>query len=47
MQRSYDARKIVLRGFTYIACLMYMDNMIVVGRTLQEKFDNLRMFQAF
>jgi predicted RNase H-like HicB family nuclease len=32
----------VLRGLTYEACLVYLDDVIVVGRTFQEQFDNLR-----
>jgi hypothetical protein len=32
----------VLRGLTYEACLVYLDDVIVVGRTFQEQLDNLR-----
>jgi hypothetical protein len=32
----------VLRGLTYDACLVYLDDVIVVGRTFQEQLDNLR-----
>ena len=32
----------VLRGLTYEACLVYLDGVIVIGRTLQEQLDNLR-----
>jgi len=32
----------VLRGLTYDACLVYLDNAIVIGRTFQEQLENLR-----
>jgi hypothetical protein len=32
----------VLRSLTYDACLVYLDDVIVVGRTFQEQLDNLR-----
>ena len=32
----------VLRGLTYDACLVYLDDVIVVGRNFQEQLDNLR-----
>jgi hypothetical protein len=32
----------VLRGLTYEACLVYLDDVIVIGRTFQEQLDNLR-----
>jgi hypothetical protein len=32
----------VLRGLTYEACLVYLDDVIVVGRAFQEQLDNLR-----
>jgi hypothetical protein len=47
MQLSYNVREIVLRGFTYKTRLLHLDDLIVVGRTLLEKFDNLRTFQTF
>jgi hypothetical protein len=47
MQLPYNAREIVLRGFIYKARLLYLDYLIVVGRILQERLDNLRAFQAF
>jgi hypothetical protein len=31
----------VLGGLTYDACLVYLDDIIVVGRTFQEHVDNL------
>ena len=35
----------VLRGLTYEACLVYLDDVIVIGRTFQEQLDNLQLFQ--
>jgi len=36
----------VLRGLTYEACLVYLDDVIVIGRTFQEQLENTRkMFQ--
>jgi hypothetical protein len=32
----------VLRGLIYDACLVYLDDIIVIGRTFQEHLDNLR-----
>ena len=32
----------VLRGLTYDACLVYLDDVIVIGRTFQEQLENLR-----
>ena len=32
----------VPRGLTYDACLVYLDDVIVIGRTFQEQLDNLR-----
>ena len=32
----------VLRGLTYKACLVYLDDVIVIGCMLQEQLDNLR-----
>jgi hypothetical protein len=32
----------VLRGLTYEACLVYLDDVIVIGCTFQEQLDNLR-----
>ena len=32
----------VLRGLTYDACLVYLDDVIVIGRTFQEQLGNLR-----
>ena len=32
----------VLRGLTYDACLVYLDDVIVSGRTFQEQLDKLR-----
>jgi pyrimidine operon attenuation protein/uracil phosphoribosyltransferase len=32
----------VLRGLIYDACLVYLDDIIVIGRTLQQHLDNLR-----
>jgi hypothetical protein len=32
----------VLRGLTYDASLVYLDDVIVIGRTFQEQLDNLR-----
>jgi hypothetical protein len=38
----------VLWGLTYEACLVSLDDVIVVGRTFQERLDNLRkVFQRF
>jgi hypothetical protein len=38
----------VLRGITYKLCLVYMDDMIVIGLTFQEHQLNLRkVFQLF
>jgi hypothetical protein len=40
--------KSVLRGLTYETCLECLTDAIVVGRTFQEQFDNLRkVFQRF
>jgi hypothetical protein len=37
----------ILRGLTYDACLVYLDDVIVIGRTFQEQFHNLRkVFQS-
>jgi len=37
----------VLRGLTYEACLVYLDDVIVIGRTFQEQLDNLqKVFQS-
>jgi hypothetical protein len=36
----------VLRGLTYEACLVYLDDVIVIGRTFQKQLDNLqKVFQ--
>ena len=36
----------VLRGLTYVACLVYLDDVIVIGRTFQEQLGNLhKVFQ--
>jgi hypothetical protein len=35
----------VLRGLTYEACLVYLDDVIVIGRTFQQQLDNLQVFQ--
>jgi hypothetical protein len=32
----------VLRSLIYDACLVYLDDIIVIGRTFQEHLDNLR-----
>jgi hypothetical protein len=32
----------ILRGLAYDACLVYLEDVIVVGRTFQEQLDNLR-----
>jgi hypothetical protein len=32
----------VLRGLTYEACVVYLDDFIVIGRTFQGQLDNLR-----
>ena len=32
----------VLRGLTYEACLVYLDDVVVISRTFQEQLDNLR-----
>jgi hypothetical protein len=32
----------VLKCLTYVACLVYLDDVNVVGRTFQEQLDNLR-----
>jgi hypothetical protein len=38
----------VLRGFTYDSCLVYFDDVIVIGRTFEEHLFNLRkVFQQF
>jgi len=37
----------VLRGLTYNACLVYLDDIIVIGHTLQEQLDNQqKVFQS-
>jgi hypothetical protein len=38
----------VLRGLAYDSCLVYLDDLIVIGRTLHEHLTNLRkVFQRF
>jgi hypothetical protein len=38
----------VLRGLTYDSCLVYLDDVIVIGRTFHEHLRNLRIvFQRF
>jgi hypothetical protein len=38
----------VLRGLTHISCLVYLDDIIVIGRTFHEPLTNLRkVFQWF
>jgi hypothetical protein len=38
----------VLGGLTYDSCLVYLDDVIVIGRTLEEHLLNLRkVFQRF
>jgi hypothetical protein len=38
----------VLRGLTYDSCLVYVDYMIIIGRTFQEHLLNLwKVFQRF
>jgi hypothetical protein len=38
----------ILRGITYKSCLVYLDNMIMIGRMFQEHLHNLRnVFQLF
>jgi hypothetical protein len=38
----------VLRGLTYSACLVYLDDVIIIGRTFQEYLLNLRkVFERF
>jgi hypothetical protein len=32
----------VLRGLTNDSCLVYLDDVIVIGRTFQEQFHNMR-----
>jgi hypothetical protein len=41
-------RKTVLRGLTYDSCLVYLDDIIVIGNTFQEHHLNLRnVFERF
>jgi hypothetical protein len=38
----------VLRGLTYDSCLLYLDGVIVIGRTFHEHLTNLRkIFERF
>jgi hypothetical protein len=38
----------VLRGLTYESCLVYLDDVIMIGRTFQEHLLNLQeVFQRF
>jgi len=38
----------VLRGLTYDACLVYLDDVIVFGRTFQVQLDSLlKVFKGF
>jgi hypothetical protein len=37
----------ILQDFTYKACLVYLDDVTVVGQTFQEQPDNLQVFQRF
>jgi hypothetical protein len=38
----------VLRGLTYESCLVYLDDVIAIGRTLREQMHNLqKVFQRF
>jgi hypothetical protein len=38
----------VLRGLTYDSCLVYLDDVIFIGRTFEEHLHNLRkVFQRF
>jgi hypothetical protein len=40
--------KTVLRGLTYDSCLMYLDDVIIIGHTFQEHLLNLRkVFERF
>jgi hypothetical protein len=32
----------ILRGLTYDACLVYLDDVIVIGHTFQEQLNNLQ-----
>ena len=33
--------EVILRGLTYDACLIYLDDVIVTGPTFQEQLNNL------
>jgi hypothetical protein len=37
----------VLRGLTYDACLVYLDDVIIIGRTFQEHLNLQKVFQRF
>jgi hypothetical protein len=40
--------EMALRGLTYDSCLVYLDDVIVIGRTFQEHLLNmLKVFQWF
>jgi hypothetical protein len=37
----------VLRGLTYDACLVYLDDVIVVGRSFEEQLNLRKVFQTY
>ena len=44
--------EVILRGLTYDACLIYLDDVIVTGPTFQEQLNNLwnvfqRLWEAY
>jgi hypothetical protein len=45
---SESLMETVFRGLTYESCLVYLDNVIMIGRTFQERLLNLKkVFQRF
>jgi hypothetical protein len=48
LRRRLRGRWRLLRGLTYDSCLVYLDDVIVIGRTFQEHLLNLRkLFERF